>query len=249
MGKVDQFEIVAHRGAPGEAPENTIQAFQRAIDLGADAAELDVRLTSDHIPLVYHYYYLDAITKLSGPIFNYTAHQIQGNGFPAQGEFTISTLSEVLESFGSKTGFEIELKGPEKESSEIVGRILHDFKSLWGTIEVTSYEPVLLLEITRHCPGLATDLLVPQSPDWMKSDVLTHTAIHRAKLAGARAVHLHPAQLSYQVAEAIRTQGIELHCWDVNDEQSLNVVRELDIPKICTDRISLAVEFRSRKAE
>ena len=169
MGKVDQFEIVAHRGAPGEAPENTIQAFQRAIDLGADAAELDVRLTSDHIPLVYHYYYLDAITKLSGPIFNYTAHQIQGNGFPAQGEFTISTLSEVLESFGSKTGFEIELKGPEKESSEIVGRILHDFKSLWGTIEVTSYEPVLLLEITRHCPGLATDLLVPQSPDWMKS--------------------------------------------------------------------------------
>lgn len=46
------FEIVAHRGVPVEAPENTIQSFQKAISLGADAVELDVRLTKDHIPLV-----------------------------------------------------------------------------------------------------------------------------------------------------------------------------------------------------
>lgn len=41
------FEIVAHRGIPTEAPENTIASFQRAIEPGADAGELDVRLTTD----------------------------------------------------------------------------------------------------------------------------------------------------------------------------------------------------------
>ena len=50
------FEIVAQRGIPTESPENTIPAFQKAIDLGADAVEFDVRLTSDNVPIVYHYF-------------------------------------------------------------------------------------------------------------------------------------------------------------------------------------------------
>lgn len=51
-----QFEIVAHRGAHDQVPENTLPAFERAIELGADAVELDVRLTADGIPVVYHLY-------------------------------------------------------------------------------------------------------------------------------------------------------------------------------------------------
>jgi glycerophosphoryl diester phosphodiesterase len=58
------FEIVAHRGVATQYPENTIPAFLRAIELGADAVELDVRLTKDKIPVVYHYYYLDKIGSL-----------------------------------------------------------------------------------------------------------------------------------------------------------------------------------------
>ena len=46
------FEVVAHRGVPTEAPENTIPSFQRAIDLGADAIEFDVRLTHDLVPRI-----------------------------------------------------------------------------------------------------------------------------------------------------------------------------------------------------
>ena len=51
---MNRFEIVAHRGIPTEAPENTLASFQRAIELGADAVELDVRLTSDKVPVVFH---------------------------------------------------------------------------------------------------------------------------------------------------------------------------------------------------
>src|SRR3954463_2639746 len=47
-------EWIGHRGAPREYPENTLPAFQRAIELGADAIELDVHVTFDGVPIVHH---------------------------------------------------------------------------------------------------------------------------------------------------------------------------------------------------
>jgi glycerophosphoryl diester phosphodiesterase len=138
------FEIVAHRGVATEYPENTIPAFRRAIELGADAVELDVRLTKDKIPVVYHYYYLDKITSLPGPIFNYTYQQLSQARFlnvkTSADSLKIPTLVEVLETIGGKIGLEIEIKGPEPESAIIIGDILRKFRNLWGTMEVTSYQ-------------------------------------------------------------------------------------------------------------
>ncbi len=247
------FEIVAHRGAPGEAPENTLPSFQRAIDLGADAVELDVRLTADRVPAVFHYFYLDGATSLTGPIFNYTFDQLRrvpvlNRSGQDCGDVKIPTLPDVLEAIGGRIGLEIEVKGPESEAAEIVGAILGRFKHLWETIEVTFYEPVLLLDIQRRCPGLATDLLFPRSESWMKLDVVAHLAAQRARLAQARAVHLHPTQLSAEVVAAVRRQGVEVHAWDVNDEQALAAVVELAIPKLCTDKLRQALEFRRATA-
>jgi glycerophosphoryl diester phosphodiesterase len=241
------FEIVAHRGAPTDkSPENTMPAFQRAIELGADAIELDVRLTADHVPAVYHYFYLEEVAGISGPIFNYTFHQLQNLNVFGDNICKISSLPEVLETIGGKIGLEIEIKGPEPESVEIVSGVLHQFKHLWEIIEVTSYEPILLVNIQQRCPGLVTDLLFPRSENWMRLDVVTHLALHRARLANARAVHLHPTQLTAETVSTIRQQGIEVHAWDVNDEQSLNMITELNIPRICTDKLPQALDFRQR---
>ena len=243
------FEIVAHRGVPAELPENTIPSFQRALDLGADAIELDVRLTRDRVPVVYHYFYLEEMTRISGPIFDYTFDQLQdveisGSGGNVVNGCRIPTLHEVLETFGGQIGLEIEIKGPEPESPEVIGAVLHDFRHLWQTIEVTSYEPALLLDIQQRCPGLVMDLLFPRSEDWMRLDVITYLAIHRARHARARAVHLHPTQLTSEVVSAVRSSGIEVHTWDANDDQTLKSAMELGIPKICTDRLQQALDFR-----
>ncbi len=246
------FDIVAHRGVPGEAPENTLPSFQRAIDLGADAVELDVRLTADRVPAVFHYFYLDGATSLTGPIFDCTFDQLRrapilGKGDRDLGDVKIPTLWEVLETIGGQIGLEIEIKGPEPESSEIVGTVLGRFKHLWETMEVTSGEPALLLDIQRQCPGLATDLLFPRSESWMKLDVVAYLAAQRARLARARAVHLHPTQLSAEVVAAVRRLGIEVHAWDVNDEQALAAIVELNIPRLCTDKLRQAVGFRQAR--
>ena len=195
------FEIVAHRGVPTEAPENTIASFQRAIDLGADAIELDVRLTSDKIPVVYHYYYLQENTSASGAIFDFTLEQLRDvkvfcKNNPTAEDGRISTLSEILEMFSGKIGLEIEIKGPEPEAPEIIGGVLNEFKNFWNSFEITSYEPALLLSVQKICPGLTVDLLFPLSESWMKQDVVQYQAIHYSRLAHARAVHLHPTQLS-----------------------------------------------------
>jgi glycerophosphoryl diester phosphodiesterase len=240
------FEIVAHRGVHDVYPENTIPAFQHAIELGADAIELDVRLTSDNVPVVFHYFYLDEITPLTGAIFNYTLEQLKeievithhGNGISR-----ISTFAEVLDTIGGKIDLEIEIKGPEPESAKIIADVLSNHKSIWDTIEVTSYEPLLLRNFQQECPEIPTDLLFPRSEDWMKLDVVTYLAIHRARLAQARAVHLHPTQLTLDVLSEIQKHELQVHAWDVNDEQSLNLCSQLEVPKICTDKFQQAKLF------
>jgi glycerophosphoryl diester phosphodiesterase len=243
------FEIVAHRGIPDIHPENTIPAFERAIELGADAVELDVRLSADNVPMVFHYFYLNEITSVSGTVFDYTSEQLRNvrvRGKNGTDKYQIPTLMEVLEIIGGKIDLEIEIKGPEPESSKIIAGVISKYRKFRDTLEVTSYEPLLLREFQKECPNIPTDLLFPRSEDWMKLDVVTYLAIQRSKLAQARAVHLHPAQLSHEVVGKIRRNGIEVHAWDVNDEQALKTVTELEIPRICTDKFQQAKTFRQR---
>jgi glycerophosphoryl diester phosphodiesterase len=247
---MSELQIVAHRGAATDAPENTIAAFERAIDLGADAVELDVRLTSDHVPVVYHYYYLENNSSASGAIFGFTWEQLQQvelrskSGAGKTGR--ISALAEILEKFGGRIGLEIDMKGPEPEAPTIIAAVLRGYKGMWHTLEVTSYDPALLLSMQEECPGLATDLLMPRSEAWMRPDVVQHEAIQYARLAHARAVHLHPSQLSPALVAAVREQGIEVHAWDVNDQQSLELVADLGIPRLDTDNLGQALAFRGK---
>jgi glycerophosphoryl diester phosphodiesterase len=246
---VRKFEVVAHRGVADGVPENTIAAYRRALELGADAVELDVRLSKDRVPVVFHNFYLDGTTNASGPVFEYESLQLRelellGAREDLGDQCRIPTFREVLETFAGRLGLEIEIKGPEPESPEMVARELEPFRHLWKTMEVTSYEPALLLDIGRRCPGLATDLLQHRSEEWMKLDVVAYVAIQSARLAGARAVPLHPTQLSVEVVDAVRSAGIEVHSWDVNDEVRLGMIHELGIPKFDTDDLALALEFR-----
>ncbi len=245
-----QPELVAHRGLIDPAPENTIAAFLAAVDAGADAIELDVRLTADRVPVVYHYYYLWVNTNAQGAIFTHTLKDLQQVRVRHESSDylePIPTLESVLAQFTGKIGLEIELKGPEPECGQIVGDLLTGFRTYWPMCEVTSFEPALLHQMQRICPDIATDLLLPKSEDWMREDVVIYQAIQRGRLANARAVHLHPSQLSANAVESIRRAGIEIHAWDVNDQNALHKVRELGVSKVCTDDLRLMQHFNKTR--
>lgn len=104
--------MIAHRGASGSAPENTIAAFELAVGQGADALELDVRLTADGVPVVLHDATLQRTTGSRLSAANQTLAQLRqadagarfspdgGRTFPFRGAgLLIPTLAEVLDTF------------------------------------------------------------------------------------------------------------------------------------------------------
>jgi glycerophosphoryl diester phosphodiesterase len=126
--------VIAHRGASGYAPENTLAAFELAVKQGADAIELDVRLTRDGAPVVIHDATLDRTTDLAGPVRARTLAELRqadaGYRFTADrgrttayrgAEVRIPTLAEVLWTFPA-TPVMVEVKEPAVQ--EAVRRVL-----------------------------------------------------------------------------------------------------------------------------
>lgn len=94
--------VFAHRGGAALAPENTIEAFDNGLALGADGIELDVRLSRDAVPVVHHDRTLERTTRLEGPIASRAADELDRVGVPA--------LAAVLSRYRD-TRMIIEIKG------------------------------------------------------------------------------------------------------------------------------------------
>jgi glycerophosphoryl diester phosphodiesterase len=101
-------KIYAHRGYSAAFPENTLAAFQGALDLGVFGVELDIHASSDGIPVVIHDDDLDGTTNGSGPVTAKSAAELAsldaGNG---EG---IPTLEEAVALVGGKLHIDIEIK-------------------------------------------------------------------------------------------------------------------------------------------
>ncbi len=89
--------VIAHRGASGCCPENTLLAFRRGLEQGADGLELDVRLTADRVPVVIHDATVDRTTNGTGAVATFRLEDLQT--LDAGEAERIPTLAEVLEAF------------------------------------------------------------------------------------------------------------------------------------------------------
>jgi glycerophosphoryl diester phosphodiesterase len=131
---LDARPVIAHRGASAEAPENTLPAFEAAVKRGADAFELDVRLTADGAPVVIHDDTLDRTTDRSGLVRARTLAELRtvdagarftpdrGLTYPYRGgDVRIPTLGEVLWAF-PRVPVLLEIKEPEAQ--EAVRKVL-----------------------------------------------------------------------------------------------------------------------------
>jgi len=114
--KEEHFDIIAHKGASGQAPENTLASFKIAMDMGVDMIELDVRNTLDEQIVVIHDSTLDRTTDGSGLVHDYTLDQIKeldaGSWF-GEAKYAgekVPTLKEVLDLVNGKCKVLIEIK-------------------------------------------------------------------------------------------------------------------------------------------
>lgn len=117
---VNNFIVIAHRGASYYCPENTMPAFQKALEMQADMIELDVLVTKDGIPIVFHDPLVDKKTDGKGEVSNYTLKEIKeldaGSWFDSEykGEQILS-LEELLQWAKNKIALNIEIKSEASE--------------------------------------------------------------------------------------------------------------------------------------
>ncbi len=109
--KAFQKWLYAHRGLhdnQGDAPENSLRAFQKAVEAGY-GIELDVQLTKDSIPVVFHDYTLKRICGVEGKLCDYTYEELQQFSL-CDSDQRIPKLADVLECVGGKVPLIVELK-------------------------------------------------------------------------------------------------------------------------------------------
>ncbi len=164
-------KIIGHRGACGYAPENTLESIRTAADMGVEWVELDVKLTKDSIPIIFHDDDLDRTTNGSGPVREATWEDIQqleaGSWFADSfSGIKIPSLEETVELLiDLDMGLNLEIKpcaGREIETAEIALDMLSRYWDAHDRLLISSFSHVSLES--------ARDL----APDWRRSLLLWH---------------------------------------------------------------------------
>ena len=165
-GSLDYPLVIAHRGRSDVAPENTLEAFSRAIDAGADAIELDVRLTRDGHVAVIHDRRVDRTTSGTGVIGKLTLSEIKdldaGSWFgPDFKSARVPTLDEVFEEVPRSFPVNVELKVRNHVVKRLVSAVVETVlrhRRLESTT-VASFNPLALRASRRLEPRIARGYL------------------------------------------------------------------------------------------
>ncbi|MBI2234934.1 MAG: glycerophosphoryl diester phosphodiesterase [Micavibrio aeruginosavorus] len=158
-------KVIGHRGACAYAPENTIESILTAADIGAEWVELDVMLTQDGVPIIFHDDTLDRTTNGSGNVAETpyaTIRELEAGSWYADSfaGIKIPTLEEALEILIDKNlGLNLEIKptpGRERETAESALDILSKY---WD-----DHEHLLISSFQLSCLETAQDM----APDWYR---------------------------------------------------------------------------------
>ena len=234
--------IVAHRGASAHLPENTMPAYARAVEMGADAIELDVHLTADGQLAVIHDDTVDRTSDGSGAVAGMTMEQLRaldagyrftdGEGaFPHRGKgLTIPTLAEVLDWLPDGTGLVVEIKAAA--AADAVVETLRDTAvRRAGAASVISFDEAAIDRAHELDPQLATGYLpVPTQP--------FEPALRWAVEHGHAGVHPWEGDLGMDPAPALSqamAYGRLVGCYVVNDPQRMQHLAAFGLWGFVTD--------------
>ena len=227
---------IAHRGASAAAPPNTLAAFEKAAELGADGVEFDVHLSADGVPVVIHDFTVDGITDGSGRVTDMTLAQLKqldaGSHFdPAFTGERIPTLKEVLETVGSRLLLNIELKTTSLRDNGLETTVITQVEqhSLGDSVLFSSFNPFSLRRAKRIAPHIpvgliySPDLPLPLRRAWL-APLVPHEARHPK----------HTMVDAHYLAWA-RERGYRVNTWTVDDPDEIRRLIGLGVDGIITN--------------
>jgi len=215
----------AHRGARGQAPENTLLAFGRALELGAQWIELDVYPVENHL-VVFHDLRLERTTNGSGFVWQQPLAALRALD-AGQGE-KIPLLTEVFDLVGPEIGINIELKG--------VGSAKPLVDLLRPRLAQQTLRPeTCLVSSFIHDELRAFRTLMPEIPIGALTSSRPVKLAHFAEELGAYSVHVAIDCINREFVVDAHGRGLKVFVYTVNHPAELAWMRELGVDGVFTD--------------
>lgn len=228
-----RFAVIGHRGSSAVAPENTLTAFRRAQDDGADAIELDVHCTRDGVAVIMHDEDIQRTTSSTGLVaeldFAALANVKGADGLP------VPTLTEALDSVSIPV--QIEIKDPRSVFAvldAVRGR------SDLSRLVLSSFDLEVLKVVRRSLPEAQLGLITPR---------LDEAVIAKAVGVDASSVYSGIRETTRASIASAHDAGLLAYVWVINDEVGLRQAIELGADGVTTDDPGALVTLLGRRSE
>jgi glycerophosphoryl diester phosphodiesterase len=238
--------LIGHRGYPAKFPENTLAAFEGAIQAGCDMIELDVTLTKDRKVVVIHDDTLDRTTSGKGPVKNQTLSDIRaldaGSWFnPRFAAERVPELSEVMELTAGRCLLNIEIKESAFEADYPVDAIEHQVVDLVKTRE--AMDRVIISSFDQRLLQRIAAVAAPPAVAFISSHGADRSVLEM--LFAMKAFSWHPwlKALTRDQVDMLHAAGLKVFPWTINTREEAERILALGVDGIiCNElRVMLSV--------
>jgi len=237
---IDLPKIIGHRGAAAYAPENTIAGIHTAADMGCSWVELDVKLTKDSVPVIFHDDTLERTTNGSGKMADITYAELQdldagswfGESFAGE---PVPTLEEALEAIIERDlGFNLELKPCPSREVETTEAALDMLATYWD-----EHNRLLLSSFQIQCLEICLDA----APDWARGylvdDPVPESWMDIARHLNPSTINLNGNAVTADDIEVFKSYGKPLLAYTINDEDRADWLFDHGVKAIFSDQPDL----------
>jgi glycerophosphoryl diester phosphodiesterase len=217
---------IGHRGAKAYEPENTLQAFQKALDLNSDGIELDVHLSSDGYIIVIHDETIDRTTNGKGLVSSFTLAELKS--FLIDGKYQIPTLNEVFDLVDKRCLINIELKGlgTAPKVVALIEKYIAEKNWNYNHFIISSFEWNMLEETSNLNPNISIGVLTEENLD---------TALAFAEKIKAKSIHPDFNLLNEENVHQMQDKGFLILPWTVNSEEDIQKIKSYKVNGIISD--------------
>jgi glycerophosphoryl diester phosphodiesterase len=218
---IDDFIIIAHRGASEYEPENTFSSFDKAVELGAQMIEFDVRLSLDNKLVVVHDPRVNRTTNGKGRVRDKTAYELltldagEGNRIPL--------VEEIFKRYSGKVKFVIELK--DYDTEEPVLRLIEKYGMI-EDIYIVSFSKRILKKIKYLEPKVTTGLI----------KLLPTNIARDCKDCGADVIAVFRYFINKKLIESTKRDNLLLFAWTVNDPVKCVQFKKMGLTGVVTNK-------------
>ena len=244
-------KVISHRGANKVAPQNTIPAFEKSIEIGCDGFETDIHLTSDGIPVICHNYTIDETSNGQGEVRNKTLEELRtydfGSYFSSEFKGTqLPTLDEFLEvsTKGDIEIMNIEIKPPLDGNYDIVAKTINAVKEkgLFNKLLISSFDAKVLVECKKIDSACKTGFLYAPTKSLFYTKMI-FGYVKFAKKIKADYLHPHYITVTKSFVKNLHKNGIKVNVWTVNKPDIATKLLKYGVDGLITDLPAMANEL------